>query len=128
MLVIGMSVFSSCSTSIIGTWEHTGILHGEEYAIYYQFKDDGTFVTVGVHDYRSDDFRSDVVHSTWSLSKYTEDVLTIDDERYNPVLELIIGADRFPVLELTEDSLMFVSNDIKVTLKRVSDSVIEKYL
>lgn len=117
MLVLGMSVLSSCSkegngTSIVGTWEYTESWYGEEYAAYFQFKDNGTYVSVDVDNYLSDDFRSYVDYGTWSLS---EDTLILDD------------ADEFPVLELTKDSLTLVLWD-KVTFKRVSDSVIKKYL
>ena len=55
MLVLGMSVLSSCSkegngTSIVGTWEYTDVswYDGEEYAVYFQFKDNGTYVSVDI--------------------------------------------------------------------------------
>lgn len=119
MLVLGMSVLSSCSkegngSSIIGTWEYTDVswYDGEEYAVYFQFKDNGTYVYVSVDNYRSNDFRSYVDYGTWSLS---EDTLILDD------------VEKYPVLELTKDSLTLVL-DVEGTFKRVSDSVIKKYL
>ena len=119
MLVLGMSVLSSCSkegngTSIVGTWEYTdkSWYDGEECAVYFQFKDNGTYVSVDIDNYRSNDFRSYVYYGTWSLS---EDTLILDD------------VEKYPVLELTKDSLTLVL-DGKVTFKRVSDSVIKKYL
>lgn len=127
MLVLGMSVLSSCSkegngTSIVGTWKSVSMsglfMDDIDGNTYWQFKDNGTCVIVNV-DY----YYTDVTSGTWRLSG---DTLTFggqlaEDSDLPPI---------FTVMELTKNSmtLVYMGGLVTCEFKRVSDSEIEKYL
>ena len=117
---------ASCSKDdvdpkIVGTWEvisGSGPLE-EVVNVYWQFKQDGTFIDVIIEG-------NDVDASLgkWSLSGNTLSLTPV-----------IVNEDAFPmtftVYNLTKDSLTIAwgaGEIFTLTFKRVSDSTIEKYL
>lgn len=127
MLVLGMSVLSSCEKaddgfeSIVGTWQGISAegwgmseVAPDDEETFWHFEKDGTFIEVVTGK------EIDVFYGKWSLSGNSL-YLLVEDDTYN--LPFV-----FTILELKKDELSLSLLGVTVKYKRVSDSVVEKYL
>ena len=120
---------SATDANIVGTWKIVSVespLVGEDdkdedndNEVYWQFKENGTFITVGVYE---DSYDVDC-SETWRLSGNT--LILEEPEEEEVILPLI-----FTITESTKNSLTLVwaGGIATINFKRVSDSIIEKYL
>lgn len=133
--IIVISSVTSCVTkedvsinskNLIGTWEETssgspftGVVEIEG-ELYVQFQKDGTYIMVDIEENDVD-----ILRGKWSLSGnslFVSDEFTIGEETYPTT-------STFTVSNLTKNSLTFSWVGIATAnFKRVSDSIIEKYL
>ena len=133
--IIVISSVASCVTKedvsinskyLIGTWERisasspfTGEVEPEE-PYYVQYQKDGTYIEVYV-DIEENDV--EITRGKWSLSGnslFMSEQITVVDETYPTT---------YTVSNLTKNSLTFSWVGIATAnFKRVSDSIIEKYL
>ena len=116
------------SKYLIGTWEEISVsspFTGEEiiHGYYLQFKEDGTYIEVdeGWVDMEDNVY---VIRGEWSLSGnslFVSEQITVGEETYPTT---------FTVSNLTKNSLTLVwaGGIFTTNFKRVSDSIIEKYL
>lgn len=112
---------SATDANIVGTWKLVSTEspfvgeddEDEDYEEYWQFKENGTLIVVDVYE---DSY--DVGYGTWRLSGNT---LILEEPEELPGI--------FTITESTKNSLTFGWAGIAtVNFKRVSDSIIEKYL
>ena len=135
--IIVISSVTSCVTkedvsinskNLIGTWEQISVsspFTGEEkiHGHYVQFKQDGTYIDVDEDIVDMED-NVYVIRGEWSLSGnslFMSEQITVGEETYPTT---------YTVSNLTKNSLTLVwaGGIITANLKRVSDSIIEKYL
>lgn len=133
LLVFGMSVlFSSCGKegnggfdSIVGTWEIVSMEGwGESESVeetYLCFKKDGTFIDFGYDDVSD---RNYVSYGRWSLAGNSLSFL-YDEAFDSDFINFPVGVT---VLEIKTNTMNWSILGCTIKLKRVSDSVIKKYL
>lgn len=133
LLVFGMSaLFPSCGKegnggfdSIVGTWEAVsmeGWGESESYEeMYLCFKEDGTFIDFGYDDVYD---RNYVSYGRWTLAGNSLSILY--DEAFDS--DFINFPFGFTVLEIKKNTMRLSMLGFTMNLKRVSDSVIKKYL